>query len=105
MRARGGTVFRLRPRRGGPMAAPLKKIVGAEPPRFELRRLPAMLWGALLGALKALARVSTIAFIVVALALIAASYLYVDRPVATWLHKFERSAVTGFFQAITNLGS
>ncbi len=87
------------------MAVPLKKLVHAEPPQFELRRLPAMLWGALLGSLRALARVSTIAFIIVALALIAASYLYVDRPVATWLHKFERSSVTAFFQAITNLGS
>jgi membrane-associated phospholipid phosphatase len=87
------------------MAVPLKKLVRAAPPQFELRNLPAMAWGALLGGLKALFRVSTIAFIIVALVLIAVSYIYIDRPVATWLHKFERSAVTAFFQTITNLGS
>jgi membrane-associated phospholipid phosphatase len=87
------------------MAVPLKKLVRAAPPQFQLSQLPAMAWGALLGGLKSLVRVSTIAFIVVALALIAVSYIYLDRPVATWLHKFEKSAVTGFFQTITNLGS
>lgn len=87
------------------MAVPLKKMVRASPPQFDLRQLPAKTWGALLGALRSLFRLSTIAFIVVALALIAVSYLYVDRPVATWLHKFEKSTVTGFFRAITEFGS
>ena len=48
------------------MAVPLKKMVRAAPPQFDLRRLPAMAWGALLGGLKSLVRVGTIAFIVVA---------------------------------------
>ncbi len=87
------------------MAVPLKKMVRAAPPQFDLRRLPAMAWGAFLGGLKSLFRVGTIAFIVVALGLIVASYIFIDRPVATWLHKFEKSAVTGFFRAITELGS
>jgi membrane-associated phospholipid phosphatase len=87
------------------MAVPLKKLVRAAPPQFELRQLPAMAWGAFLGALRSLFRVSTIAFVVVALALIAVSYIYIDRPVANWLHKFEKSAVTGFFRTITELGS
>jgi membrane-associated phospholipid phosphatase len=80
-------------------------MVRAAAPRFDPRQLPAMVWGALLGGLKALFRVSTIAFVVVALALIAISYLYIDRPVANWLHKFEKSGVTGFFRTITELGS
>lgn len=87
------------------MAVPLKKLVRAAPPQFQLSQLPAMAWGAFLGALKSLFRVSTIAFIVVALVLIAVSYIYVDRPVAKWLLKFEASTVTGFFRTITNLGS
>ncbi|MFO0985979.1 MAG: phosphatase PAP2 family protein [Alphaproteobacteria bacterium] len=87
------------------MAVPLKKLVRAAPPQFDPRRLPALAWGAFLGVLRSLFRVSTIAFIVVALALIVASYLYIDRPVATWLHRFEKSSVTGFFRAITELGS
>lgn len=87
------------------MAVPLKKMVRAAPPQFDPRRLPAMAWGAFLGALKSLFRVGTIAFIVVALALIVVSYIFIDRPVANWLLKFERSAVTGFFRTITALGS
>jgi membrane-associated phospholipid phosphatase len=87
------------------MPVPLKKMVRAAPPRFDLRQLPAMAWGALLGGIRSAFRVSTIVFIVVALALIAASYIFVDRPVASWLHKFEKSSVTGFFRAITELGS
>ncbi len=87
------------------MAVPLRKMVRAGPPRFDPRQLPSMAWGALLGGLKALFRVSTIAFVVVALALIVISYIYIDRPVANWLHKFEKSGVTGFFRTITELGS
>ena len=87
------------------MAVPLKKLVRAAPPRFDPRQLPAMAWGAFLGALRSLFRVSTIAFILVAAALIVISYIYVDRPVAKWLLKYEQSAVTGFFRAITHLGS
>ncbi len=87
------------------MAVPLKKLVRAGPPQFDPRQLPAMAWGAFLGGLKSLFRVSTILFIVVAAALIVISYMYIDRPVAKWLLKYEQSAVTGFFRTITNLGS
>lgn len=87
------------------MAVPLKKLVRETPAQFELRALPATARGAFVGASKALFSVGTIAFIVVALALIGLSYHYVDRPVALWLHKFEKSAVTGFFRTITDLGS
>ncbi len=87
------------------MAVPLRKMVRAAPPQFELRALPSMTWGAFVGALKSLFSVSMIAFVIVALALISVSYYYVDRPVAQWLHKYEKSAVTGFFRAITDLGS
>lgn len=87
------------------MAVPLKKLVRAAPAQFKLRALPTMAWGAFVGALRALFSVGFIAFIVVSLALISVSYYYVDRPVALWLHKFEKSAVTGFFRTITDLGS
>jgi membrane-associated phospholipid phosphatase len=87
------------------MAVPLKKIVRAAPPQFELRAVPGMAWGALRGALRSMVSVSFIAFLIIALALISVSYYYADRPVAMWLHKFERSGVTGFFQAITDFGS
>lgn len=86
------------------MAVPLRKLVRGEP-AFDVRDLPRMAWGALLGALKKLFSVGVIAFIVVALALISVSFYYVDRPVAQWLHKFEKSSVTVFFNAITSLGS
>src|SRR5262245_44920589 len=87
------------------MAAPLKKMVRAAPPQFEIGALPGMAWGALKGALKSLFSVSMIAFVIVALALVSVSYYYVDRPVAAWLHRFEKSGVTKFFQAITDFGS
>lgn len=87
------------------MAVPLKKMVRGAPPQFELRQLPQRAWGAFLGALKALVSVSMIAFIIVALALISVSYYYIDRPVAQWLHKFEKTGVTAFFRLITDLGS
>ena len=87
------------------MAVPLKKMVRASPTEIELRDLPRMAWGALLGALKSLISVSFIAFVVVGLVLVAISYVYIDRPVTMWLHKFDQSGVTRFFQAITDLGS
>lgn len=87
------------------MAVPLKKMVREPHAGFDIRSLPARAGGAVLGALKALFSVGVIAVIVVALALIVASYLYVDRPLALWLHKFEQSALTGFFATVTKLGS
>jgi len=87
------------------MAVPLKKMVRAAPPQFELRELPAMAWGAFLGALKAVISVSFVAFLVAGAALIVVSYMYLDRPVAQWLHKYEKSSVTAFFRTVTSLGS
>jgi membrane-associated phospholipid phosphatase len=87
------------------MAVPLKKMVRAAPAEIELRDLPRMAWGALLGALKALISPSFIAFVIIGLALVSVSYYFVDRPLAMWLHKFEKSGVTKFFQAITDFGS
>src|SRR5262245_38723398 len=86
------------------MAVPLRKLV-RDQPAFDIRDLPRMAWGALIGAVKKLFSVGVIAFILVALALISVSFYYVDRPVAQWLHKFEKSTLTGVFNTITNLGS
>ncbi|MCW5774352.1 MAG: phosphatase PAP2 family protein [Rhodospirillaceae bacterium] len=87
------------------MAVPLKKMVRDTPAGFDIRTLPARALGAIVGALKGLFRISTLATIVVALALIAVAYLYVDRPLALWLHKFDQSVLTKFFAAITKFGS
>lgn len=86
------------------MAVPLRKLV-RDTPAFEIRNLPRMAWGAFIGGLKGMFSVGVIAFIIVAAALISVSFYYVDRPVAVWLHKFEKSTVTGFFNAVTSLGS
>lgn len=86
------------------MAVPLRRLV-REGPIFDLRSLPRIAWGAFVGGLKGLFSVGVIAFIIVAAALISVSFYYVDRPVAVWLHKFEKSTVTGFFNTITSLGS
>jgi membrane-associated phospholipid phosphatase len=87
------------------MAVPLKKMVGEPGRGFDLRTLPARALGAILGALKSLFSVSVIVFIVAALAMIVASYSYLDRPLALWLHKFANSGPTAFFFAITRFGS
>lgn len=87
------------------MAVPLKKMVRGSPLPFELRAVPSLTWGAFLGALKAAFSVSFIVFVILGMALVVVSYLYVDRPVANWLHKYEKSSVTGFFRTITSLGS
>jgi hypothetical protein len=43
-----------------------------------------------------------IAFSAVSLGLIYLCFRYVDRPAALWLHKFEKSAATGFFRALSD---
>jgi hypothetical protein len=67
-------------------------------PSFDLSKIPAMIGGGLLGILRAAIKPSFIIFLIVALALIFASYIYVDRSVATWLQKFQNSAITGIFR-------
>jgi membrane-associated phospholipid phosphatase len=87
------------------MAVPLKKMVRGSPLPFDLRAVPSLTWGAFVGALKAAFSVSFILFLLVSAGLIVVSYMYVDRPVAQWLHKYEKSSVTGFFRTVTSLGS
>lgn len=100
------------PRNAGPIkrpgpakkSAPLQRVMRGAP-SFDLSALPTMVWGAIAGVLRALVKPSFIVFVVVAGVLIVGSYIYIDQPVATWLHKFEKSAITGIFRKITDLGS
>lgn len=85
-------------------AVPLQKMMRAAP-SFDLSKLPAMAWGALLGLLRAVIKPSFIIFVIIAVAMIVASYIYIDQPVATWLNKFKNSTITGMFRTITDLGS
>jgi len=85
-------------------AVPLAKQMRATP-SFDLTKLPGLIGGGLLGILRAALKPSFIIFVIVAIGLILASYIYVDRPVATWLNKFKNSTITGIFRKITDLGS
>lgn len=85
-------------------AAPLQKVMRGAP-NFDLGAVPALAWGAFLGVLRALIKPGFIFFVILAVALIVGSYIYVDRPVATWLNKFKNSTITGLFRTITELGS
>jgi membrane-associated phospholipid phosphatase len=85
-------------------AVPLAKQMRGLP-SFDLSKLPAMAGGGLLGILRAAIKPSFIAIVIVALGLIVASHIYVDRDVATWLNKFQNSGITGIFRKITDLGS